>query len=280
PPPALGAGPAIALDPAPIDVVETVARVPSTPCTSGELSFGSACLRVDDDRLLLTVHAGNGVAVLGSWTSGDDASALPWVAVVSDGHPRVLRGLAPSRDVRLRAQLRRPGIVDDPIALTVTTLAPRAHVVVNELLARPASKLATQRFVELANDGASPASLAGVALVDGEQTYQLGAATLAPGELALVVPLGFVNGAKSDVAAPSSTRLIVVPSLDLSAGVSIVGPDAVVWSHLPVLVQPASHHASDGRCAPWWPDDAPLGFGLDRGGGATPGAPNAVAGCQ
>jgi hypothetical protein len=71
---------------------------------------------------------------------------------------------------------------------------PVPAVVISELLANPAGAELTQEFVELANLGDQPVSLAGMSIEDGGGSDPLGAETLAGRARALVVAAGFQGG--------------------------------------------------------------------------------------
>jgi hypothetical protein len=264
PPPSIGA---LLLDPEPVTIGAVVADATESRCDEGDVSLGLACARVDDDRI---VFMGNDVAplmLLGS------VGGQP-IAIGLAPHARAtIRGLPPSAVLDLELVVRAPAgsfVHRGPIQ----TKAPHRHVVLNEVLAHPPSGSSLQRFVELVNDGDRPANLVGLWLADGVDFLELPPRTLAPGELVLITPVGYVDGLGGDVPPSKTIARVLVEALRLSTDLSLVDDDDRVLSRFPSST--STRRVSRGRRTPDRPDDAPDAFGFDAAGKATPGAPNAI----
>ncbi|MEO7093160.1 MAG: hypothetical protein ABI175_07915, partial [Polyangiales bacterium] len=194
PPPALGA---LALDPEPVTIDAVEDRPLDARCDDEDLSLGPLCAHVDDDRVVFIGSETASLLVL-----GDVAGRTITEAVAPHGRATV-RGLPPSSALELAVVVRgHAGQWTHRVRFR--TAASHRHLVLNEVLAHPPSGSPLQRFVEVVNDGDRPASLVGSWLADGATFYELPTQTLAPGELVLITPDGFIDGLGGDVP-PSKT---------------------------------------------------------------------------
>jgi hypothetical protein len=97
----------------------------------------------------------------------------------------------------------------DPIAFAVP--APAGSLVITEVLPNPVGNEARQEWVELANLGATPASLAGLRIEDAAGFDPLPDVTLAAGARALVVGANFDEAAPGDVPPAAGILILRVP---------------------------------------------------------------------
>lgn len=270
PPALLGA---VSLEPLPL-VAEQGLAARAPECGDDELALGPACVRVDDDRLTLVSYDAPSL-----WALDAPARLLGTVNV---GASLVVRGLEPERAVRLSATAFDAAGARAFIDTELRTLAPHAHVVVNEVLANPAGPEASGEWVELANDGSDAVDLEGFALSDAGGSIELPSFVLAAGEMALVVGVEFDPDPALDVLPAPGTRLVRLPSLG-DAGLANSGEplrlrdrDGRLLSLFPSV--PARHAGvSIARRAPDASDDDAASFGEHAAPGASPGAENTLA---
>jgi hypothetical protein len=150
------------------------------------------------------------------------------------------------------------------------------HLVLNEVLANPVGPEPAQEWVEIVNDGAAPAELAGYVLVDLGGETLLPAATLQPGRFALIVNETFVENDGYDVPPAPSTQILRVPKLGqggLANGgepLLLRAPDGAVASRFPLAPKPKAG-MSVSRRDPGEPDARPQAFLVTT---PTPGQPN------
>jgi hypothetical protein len=238
-------------------------------CEHGEELYG-ACIEVWDDRVLVMPLAHD------AWWRLEAPQARS--VVLSVGQRAVLaEGLAANRAVSLRGTRLAADGVEEDIALDVTTGAPRRHLVLNEVLANPLGAEPDCEWIELVNDSARPASLAGLWLEDGAGRSWLPPTTLGAHEIALLVPAGFRASALDAPIAPG-TRLLELDSLG-ARGLSnsgeallLVGPEGIV-ARFPLLA--ASHAGrSWARRSLDTADDDAQAFAEHGAPGASPGASN------
>jgi hypothetical protein len=253
------------LDPGGVEVALDAPDDDEEECAAGEIALGPACLRLDDDRAILA--AGTSASFVHG-TIGDVhvATSLPPRARV------LVRGLRPfeSIDVALTVHAQRTRAIEE----RATTLAAHAHLVVNEALAHPPSGAATQRFVELVNDGAAPLQLAGLVLADGDAEFELPDGIVPPGGFVLILPEGFVDGLGGDEAPSQGALRLYVDALKLTGEIAVLDEGGTVRSRLPAST--STKTASRGRRTPDRPDDAADAFGWDANGRATPGRANQI----
>jgi len=261
-PPNLGG---ISLSTAPVQIGK-VTKIDAPSCGADAIALGNVCARVDDDRIVLV---GDATPHLAMGRIGPSALVAP--LAVADRF--VVRGLVPSSTLDA-SLLLRDAWGDSEVSTTIRTKKARRHVVVNEVLSRPPSSSASQRFVEIVNDGDETASLSGLSFGDGDELYALPEVSLAKGEFALVVPKGFVDGLAGDEAPPPKTRHLVVDALKLTGEITIRESDGRVISRFPGST--STKTVARGRSTPERPDDAADAFGWDALGRATPGRANRV----
>jgi hypothetical protein len=148
------------------------------------------------------------------------------------------------------------------------TEPPRRHLVINEVLANAVGPEPDTEWIELVNDGAAPASLAGVWLEDSSGSVALPAVELAPGEVALLVSSDF-RPSGLDIAAPAETRLVELPSIG-ARGLSNSGEPLLLVGSEGVL----SRFPGLARRNVAASDDDPAAFAEHGAPGASPGAAN------
>ena len=239
-------------------------------CDPPRLALGPACLDVDDDRALVR----------------PPAAPTLWALELPDGSVRVrrssgarfvVRPLAPGASQRLRAVLVDRAGATRVAAASVATLDPHAHLALSEVLADPLGPEASAEWVEIVNDGLTPASLAGYRIDRASAAWELGEGELAPGAYALVVGAGYVEDDGLDPRpAPGCTFVRQKGALGLSnAGEGLVlrDPAGAIASRL-LPLRPRSG-VSVVRAEFDAADDDPLAFALDAAGSATPCGPNA-----
>ncbi|MBL8718346.1 MAG: hypothetical protein JNL79_20360 [Myxococcales bacterium] len=262
-PPRIGG---VALDPAPLVVEDRVPRAPAECSEEWTAIVPGLCARIDDDRITFLGREPPR-AFLG--LVGEHAVFSPLAAETR----WVVRGLLPAQAFAIRGVVR--GDEDHAVDRTLTTAPRRRHVVVNEVLARPPSGAATQRWIELGNDGADPVDLLDLVVLDGVERVPLPSVVLPPGALALVVGVGFKAGLAGDQVPAKGTPMVVVPALKLTGDVGVLERDGTLLSKLPHVG--TTKTASRGRRALDVPDDEAAAFGWDADGRSTPGRPNRLA---
>lgn len=255
-----------ALDPGAVVLSPDAPLDQEASCAAGELPLGLACLRLDDDRVILAAGPSPSFA---HGAVGGAALALP----LAPRDRAVVRGL--QADAPLEVRLAIEGQGSRSVQLLARTSPAHAHLVVNEALSHPPSGAASQRFLELVNDGASPLELAGLTVRDGDVEFALPAGTLPTGGYLLLLPEAYVDGlGGEEPPAPGALRLYV-DALKLTSELAVVDEAGVIRSRLPG--SSSTRTASRGRSAPERPDDAADAFGWDAAGRATPGRANAIA---
>lgn len=264
------------LDPKPIALTagRPSSAVVPLACAPTEVVFGPGCARVADDRIFVFTPETPLFWAVRSRAAGGDS-----IHVTSANEPWVLHGLTPGTpaditfvavDVLGRAPVH---------VLEVVTAAPMAHVEISEVLANPVGSEPDQEWVELLNDGLADADLSGYVLADIGGETALPAATLLPGELALVVNETFLEDDELDPSPAKGTLLLRVATLG-KAGLKNDGEplrlraaDGTVVSRFPAAPK-AKAGQSVGRVAPGAPDGAAASFAVMA---PTPGAPNALS---
>lgn len=271
PPPLLAPG--LFLDPAPL-VGSTDAPRTTSPlgCVETEVALGPGCATVEDDRLL--VRAPDRALLWGVHAPGLDA-----VRVAASGETFAWKGIAPSSIVPIDLVVLAADGSDQRSLTYVTTEAPRAHVVLNEVMANPLGPEPSQEWVELTNDGLVEAELGGMVLSDVGGAVALPPATLAPGAFALVVPEDFVLEDGLDPGVPEDVLLLRVPKLG-KGGLANGGEPLVLRSELGAVLSafPGAPKPKPGisvvRVRPEAPDEGLTSFALSGAERASPGRPN------
>jgi hypothetical protein len=267
PPPAVAQ---VALDPAPLRTT-ACDRPARMPCEAGSIQLSVGCARVQDDRLVIL-----GPPAPTFWIVGTDP---PTVQALPASGRLVVRGLLPDSEQPLEVSVVDLAGRIETSTQWVSTTAPRAHVVINELLANAVGPEPDREWVELYNDGAVATELEGWTLEDNGGVAVLPRHLLGPGAYALVVNEGFAADAEVDIAPAPGTSVLEVPKLG-KQGLSNAGellrlraPDGSVLSRFPPIAQ-RQGGTSAARVHPWCADDDPDSFGLHAAPGASPGAPN------
>ncbi|HVY45424.1 MAG TPA: lamin tail domain-containing protein [Minicystis sp.] len=272
PPAVPGAAPVALLDPRPFAVEAPPAPAKPLDCEAGERRFGPACVRVLDDRLvgrapdapvLFAVH-GEGIDSVFSTNPGD---------------PFVLTPLPASTEVHLAVSAIDTAGHVARTSFHATTGAPRPHVVVSEVLAHPVGPEPAEEWVEIVNGGLAPADLTGYLLLDPNGATALPAATLAPGQYALIVGEDYSDDDGFDAPAAPGTLLLHVPRVGKD-GLSNDGEPLVLrdGSGATVSTFPAAPKPETGlsvaRTTPSAPDGVATSFVLAT---PTPGRANQPA---
>jgi hypothetical protein len=249
---------------------ETIAAL---SCEAPSIALGPGCITVFDDRLLLTSPGAPLLWALAAPGVDDARAAMP-------DEPLWFSGFEPDTSFTLAvATVDRSGTVARH-DLTLTTLAPMAHLVLNEVLANPLGEEPAQEWIEIVNDGLVAAELEGYVLSDvgGEQV--LPAATLAPGAHALLVGEDYAGDSEHDVHPARGTLVVKLAELGKNGlsnegeALKLTGPDGRVVSRFPATPKPKAGH-SVVRLIPRSPDGWQPSFA--RSATATPGAANVVA---
>lgn len=262
-PPLLGDAP---LEPSPFVPARASEAV---ECEGGERLAGG-CLEVLDDRLLVTQGSSDMLWVV-------SAPEPKLVAARAAERFALLRGLTANTAFELRGEaVSNQGEVS-PLLLHFTTGAERRHLVLNEVLANALGPEPASEWVELVNDAARPVALGGLWLEDSTGRASLPTATLAGGEVALLVARGAQRSAL-DVPFAAGARVLELPSLG-ERGLSnsgepllLVGPEGII-SSFPALSAPHAGR-SFARRELDAPDDRSSSFAEHGGRGASPGALN------
>jgi hypothetical protein len=240
-------------------------------CDPLEVRFGPGCATVEDDRIVVRAPEG---PVL--WTI--DGGAETHVRRSRAEQSFVIRPMPLDAHFRWTVLDESGRHTEDEVI--VHPAPPRAHVVINEVMANPAGVERAQEWVELFNDGLSPVVIAGYGLETGGGTAILPAGVLAPGAFALVVTDAYVEDDGVDPVAAPGTLIVRVPALGRD-GLSNDGErlalrdaDGAVLSTFPPLKSKSG--VSNARIAPDAPDPNADSFAPSANGSATPGAPNDV----
>jgi hypothetical protein len=195
------------------------------------------------------------------------------------GHA-IVPGLPPNTNVLLSVSVATAAGHLWEAQFSALTLAARAHVVINEVLANPNGPEPEQEWIELYNDGLLETSLVGWALEDGGGSVELGDAVLGPSAFALIVRSDFDVLCDADIAPSRLALLLRVEQLG-SNGISNAGEALTLRSSTGAVVSqfpaiPASKAGvSIARRQAWLPDDE-ASFDLHAGNGASPGWHNEV----
>lgn len=260
------------IDPTPLldEPAEGVSEQPAE-CEAGWLSWGSVCVRVSDDRAVMTAA---GAPVLVGVIAGEHRRA----AVLSGGQALVLRPLPSDETVCVRLHYVDGLGEQHAGAYELKTLAVDQHVILNEVMANPVGPEPQQEWIELFNDGREEVDLAGWTIEDSGGQVPL-AGRLGPGQYALVVNDEYSPDGWLDREPAPGTIMIRVPQLGKN-GLSnsgeplrLLGPQGQVHSQVPSMVS-TKQGSSIARVHPDALDLEPGAFEL-RADGGTPGASNA-----
>jgi hypothetical protein len=234
-------------------------------CSPAQIALGPGCLDVQDDRAMLSLPPS-------SWLL-----LRPGFSPVAGPGPLVIGGLVPDSFGRIGGTLLDLGGNRWEVDVAVVTGAPEPHIVINEVLADPVGPEQASEWVEIYNDGVTEVDLSGWLFGDSAGSATLPAATLRPGDFALLTGPAFDSSA--DVTPPAAVLRIPLPHLgkttlsNQGAELRLRDLTGRTVSRFPPSPKPA-RGCSVLRRTPRTPDDAPDGFLLSRPGQSTPGAPN------
>ncbi|HEY6079115.1 MAG TPA: lamin tail domain-containing protein [Polyangiaceae bacterium] len=262
-PPTLGGAP---FEPSPF--------VPSRPSEAvdcgGEQLLAGGCLHVLDDRVQVTQGSADML-----WLLSDPAPQL----IVARAGQRftLLQGLTADTAFELLGETVSSQGEVSPLRLRVTTGAERRHLVLSEVLANALGPEPASEWVELINDAERPVVLDGLWLEDATGRAALPAATLAGGEIVVLVTQGAARSAL-DVPFAAGARVLELPTLgerglaNSGEPLLLVGPEGII-SRFPAFSAPHAGR-SFARRSPDAPDDRSSSFAEHGGSGASPGAIN------
>ena len=236
------------LDPTPLAANAPLPEPTSSACEEGEVPFGPGCATIADDRLWLrSAHAGLWSIALPGY--------LDEVWAAQAGQRLLLQPLPPDSALTFRvATIALDGTRSDD-TIEVTTLAPMAHVIINEVLANPFGPEPHQEWVELYNDGNLPAALEKYRIRDIGGDAWLPQATLLPGGYALLVKDTFDDEADYDVMFPEDAMVLRLPALGKNGlnnsgePLKLVDGDDNVLSRSPAEPKPVAGHSVARRPA-------------------------------
>lgn len=268
-PPALGA---VRLDPRPFVMEASPSPVTPLGCEPGEVALGPGCARVLDDRIL-----GRSPEAPLLWVVGSPEVGVDHVFSTSDADPFGIAGLVPLTPVKLGVTtIDISGAVSGAF-VSVSTLAPMPHVVINEVYANPLGEEPEQEWIEIVNDGAAAADLAGYVVADIGGKAELPSALLAPGAFALITNEEYNElDDELDPAPPEGAMILRVPNLGragLSNGgepIKLMDSGGIVLSRAPAAPKPKPGR-SLARVSPSAVDGLANSFKIAR---PTPGTPN------
>lgn len=262
----------------------------ATPvCARDESAVGDFCVRVAARSFELRAST-TGPALVRVTARAQTPAAPSRVALGASGtvHRVVVAAAADDTDHLLTAEcLGLDGRVHETRALDPRRSAPTLpRVRIGEVLARPHSTSA-QEFIELVNDGTTPANLGGYALMQGASRSVLpDDAVIAPGRRAVIVgPIFDPRGVPSQgdpPVAPGTTLVVLRTALagrglrDSGADVALADPEGRVVSQMPGSAP--SRAPREGvslvRAETELDDNDPAAWAWDALGGSTPGAPD------
>jgi hypothetical protein len=240
------------------------------------MAFGAGCASVEDDRVV--VDSGPDTALWVVRGAPDDPVQL---RVTRPDERWAIRGLRPNRDVELCVETYGRGGARREVVVKIRTAPPRAHIVLNEVLANARGAEPAAEWIELVNDGTATVDLGGFELSDVGGVATLPHVDLAPGEYALVVSEDYEPEPDLDVPPAPSTQIVRVPSLG-RAGLSNSGerlelrdPVGNVVSRFSAVPAPKAG-VSIARRTPDAADGDRRAFVAHADPGASPGLKNTV----
>ena len=269
-PPALAG--AIGLEPLPLAPLDAPVSPPA--CSEGERPIGPACAALDDDRLVLRAPDEPSLWVV--------QAPEPLLGVAAPGASLVVHGFESGVPRSFHATAFDRNGARTLLDEDVTGAAPRAHLVINEVLANPRGPETLSEWIEVVNDGREAVDLDGVELRDAGGAVALPAARLAAGEFVLLVAAGFALDPELDVPLASGARVLTLPKLGQSGLANggellrLCDASGFVLSRFPALAA-SEPGVSMARRTPDAPDDDASAFGAHAAPGASPGAPNELA---
>ncbi|HVZ74225.1 MAG TPA: lamin tail domain-containing protein [Polyangia bacterium] len=218
-----------------VGVFDTAAEADTTPpAISGvSLSLEGPCVAVT----FSTDEPAAGTVVLSAGGVESDVPAGAGAMTFDLAAPT--GALPPSTDATLVVRaVDRAGNVAESAAVAWRTPAALPPLAITEVLANAAGAEPAQEFVELRNLGAEDVSTEGLAIADSRGSDALPAATIAPGEYALVVTSAYVATGGPDTPPRAGTQLLRVDARIGADGLSnggevtrLLSGDAVVSSY-------------------------------------------------
>ncbi len=259
-----------ASDPAPIAVV-------NSPCGLGETSIDDVCARADDESI--TVHAQLSSAARVRWRLDERTGELvtPRGALSLRIDP-----LASERDVVLDLDAIDYAGRTTTLALPLRTTEPLPRLTITEIRSDPAGTEPRQEYVEIANEGPVPVSLAGMTIADAVSAAgdALPAIVLPSGARALLVGSGFDpddDASGRDAPVPPGALLVRLDASIGSGGLSNAGEPLFLRDELGrwISAAPATPVPRSGVCvvrvAQSLRTGEPGSFEYDADGTCTPG---------
>gem|GEM_PF-410550 len=267
----LESGP-LRLDPRPFVHEASPSPVEPLACDPEEIQLGPGCARVLDDRLI-----GRAPEAPLLWVVASPELGIDHVFATADGDPFGIAPLAPLTSIEL-------GVTTLDIAgsaafavVSASTLAPMPHVIINEVYANPLGEEPEQEWIEIVNDGAVAADLAGYVVADIGGKAALPSVELPPGGFALIANEAYNElEDELDPAPPPGALIVRVPALGrsgLSNGgepIKLLDAAGIVLSRAPAAPKPKPGW-SVARVSPSAVDGLATSFKLWR---PTPGLPN------
>ncbi len=262
----------VLLDPEPL-FGTTLETSQDTDCAEIEIQLGSGCGSASDDSLALRAER----ALL--WVFQTPAPAAVTTAA---GEIARVGGLVPDRELHLSGETIDLAGKRRAFDVMLRTLPARPRVILNEVLANAKGAEPAMEWVEVVNAGSASANLGGHRFEDSGGSVTLPALELGPGAFALLVKEGFVPDPATGVPPLEGTPLLSLPSLGKS-GLSNSGELLRLYDATDTLVSqfPSLKAPDAGVSVARRATDAPdleASFGRHATPGASPGAPNVVAG--
>jgi hypothetical protein len=262
----------VRLDPRPFLNEASPSPIEPLACDPEEISFGPGCARVLDDRLI-----GRSPEAPLLWVVAAPELGMDLVFTTSAGDPFAVAPLPALTSIDLGvATVSVAGDVARG-AVSASTLAPMPHVIINEVYANPLGEEPEQEWIEIVNDGAVAADLAGYVVADIGGKAELPSVELPPGGFALITNEAYDEiEDELDPAPPHGALIVRVPSLGragLSNGgepVKLLDAAGIVLSRAPAAPKPKAGW-SVGRVSPSAVDGLATSFRLMK---PTPGAQN------
>jgi len=255
----------IEVDPSVFEIASPVASGTPSACPQNTQSLATICLRTEDDRIVLYSVGADPTLVMG------DVGDAPFALNLATQDYRIMRGFPAQMLLQWNAQVHSLG-ADSTFDLGLLTTPPKPHLVVNEVLPHPPSGVASQRFVEIINEGDFALDLSPFSLVANATPWPLPPITLPAGGMLLVIPSTFVDGLGGDVTPAPGCQRMQVDALDTRNQVQIVDASGAVVSEMPI--PNTTRTVSRIRANPSTPDDAFSAFSWDLERHATPCADN------
>jgi len=211
------------------------------------------------------------------WVVASPELGLDHVFTTADGDPFGIAPLAPLSSVGL--DVTTIDIAGGAVGafVSASTLAPMPHVIINEVYANPLGEEPEQEWIEIVNDGAVEADLAGYVVADIGGKAVLPSVLLPPGGLALIANEVYNEmDDELDPVPPPGALIVRIPNLGrsgLSNGgepIKLLDAAGIVLSRAPAAPKPKPGW-SLARVSPSAVDGLATSFKIAR---PTPGLPN------